>query len=64
VVAVLRAFAFNQSSAAKAGGVYRNCGGCAQRLIFGALAVDALTVAARDEQTANEQGHETNPPKH
>jgi hypothetical protein len=49
VVVVLRAFAFNQSSAAKAGGVngYGSFG--AQGFVFSARAVDALAVSARYE---------------
>ena len=64
MVAGLRAFAFNQSSAAKAGGVYGNGGSCAQRLVFGAWAVDALTVATSYKNAGKQNCHERATPNH
>ena len=63
-MAGLWAFVCQDSRTADAGGVnsYRRFG--AQRLVFGARAVDALTVSARYKQTADEQSHKTNPPNH
>jgi hypothetical protein len=59
VVAVLRAFAFNQSSAADAGGVNGNGCSCAQSLVFGAWAVDSLTVATSNKNAGNEQSYKS-----
>ena len=64
VVAGLWAFILHQSSAAKAGGVYGNSGSCAQRLVFSAWAVDALTVATRHKNAPEQERHKTNAPNH
>ena len=65
MVVVLRAFAFNQSSAAEAGGVYGNGGGCAQGFVFGEWrAIDALTVATSNKNAGEQHGHKTYAPNH